>query len=173
MIVVVLILTGLAAALVLVFRRLAVRACKLPVTVEWMEALSVDRYRPMLRLLNQEDLTFLKAQPGFRPDMIGRLRRQRCHIFKGYLRNLSTDFQLTCTALKLVMLHADVDRPDLASALVRAQATFTYGLMKTQMHLVLYRLGIASVDVTELVQLFDGMRLELRTLVPAADAGLA
>jgi hypothetical protein len=171
--VIALISTGLAVVLIKVFRQMAGKKCKLPVTVEWMETLSVERYRPMLRLLDQEDLSFLKSQPGFRPDMAKRLRRQRCDIFNGYLRHLCADFQLTCAALKLIMLHAPVDRPDLASILLRAQMSFACGLMQIHIRLALYRWGLANVDVRDLVQLFDVMQLELRSLVPAASPGMA
>jgi hypothetical protein len=138
------------------------------VTIEWMETLSVDRYRPMLRLLEQDDLGFLRSHPGFRPAMARRLRRQRALIFQGYLRNLAFDFQRTCIALKMIMLHSRCDRPDLAHALLRAQTAFARGLVLVRLRLVLYRLGLASVDVTGLVKLFDVMQLELRSLVPVA-----
>lgn len=133
----------------------------------------MERYRPMLRLLEQGDLAFLRSQPGFEPAMARRLRRQRSYIFKNYLRNLAADFQRTCTALKLVMLHSRNDRPDLAGVLMRAQTAFAWGLIEVQFRLALYRLGLASVDVTGLVKLFNGMQLELRSFIPAAMPGVA
>lgn len=163
---------GFAGALIYAFRRVAAGS-QLPVTVEWMETLSVERYRPMLRLLDQDDLSFLKSQPGFNPAMAGRLRRQRCNIFNGYLKNLAADFQRTCSALKLVMLHAQTDRPDLSAALLRAQAAFALGLLQVEVSLALYRLGVASVDVSGLVKLFDGMQIELRSLVPTSAESMA
>ena len=33
---------------------------------------------------------------------------------------------------------------------------------------IFYRFGLCGVDVTELVRIFDAMRLELRSLVPSA-----
>jgi hypothetical protein len=36
-----------------------------------------------------------------------------------------------------------------------------------QFRLLLYRWGVCSVDVTSLVRIFESMRLELRSLVPA------
>jgi hypothetical protein len=152
---------------ILFFRHIAATESSLPATVEWMESLSVERYRPMLRLLDQEDLAFLKSQPGFKPEMVTRLRHQRCKIFCGYLRNLSVDFQRTCSALKMVMLNSPQDRPDLASVLLRAQASFACGVLHVQFRLALYRFGLASVDVTRLVTLFDTMQSELRSFVPA------
>ena len=66
------------------------------------------------------------------------------------------------------MLQSRYDRPDLAAALVRHQATFLWGMFVVQVRLFLYRWGVCAVDVTRLVQLFDSMRLELRTMVPVA-----
>lgn len=168
-----LLLTGPAAVLVFVFRQVTAPACRLPVTLEWVETLSVERYRPMLRLLDHQDLSFLRSQPGFQPAMASRLRRQRSTIFKGYLRNLTADFQRICTALKSVMLDSPNDRSDLAEVLLRAQLAFACGLLQVQFRVALYRVGLASVDVTRLVKLFDGMQLELRSFVPAAIPGVA
>ena len=170
---VIVVAAGFAALLIRLCRQVVGSNCKLPVTLEWIETLSVERYRPMLRLLDAQDLSFLESQPGFRRAMASRLRRQRCDIFRGYLKHLCADFQRTCAALKLVMLHSEVDRPDLASALLRSQAAFACGLVHIQLRVTLYRWRLASVDAGELVRLFDVMRLELRTLVPAVEGGLA
>lgn len=159
---------GLAATLGLALRQYRSHGRTLPVTAEWVDELSVDRYQPMLRLLDGSDLEFLRSQPGCSPRMLSRMRRQRCQIFRGYLKCLGSDFERTCTALKLLMLQSRHDRPDLAAALVRAQVGFTRGMLVAHCRLVLYRMGMASVDVSGLVNLFDGMRVELRTLVPAA-----
>ena len=56
------------------------------VNPEWLLQLSTERYRPMLRLLSDDDVAFLRAQPGFRPSMAAKLRAQRCQILKAYLK---------------------------------------------------------------------------------------
>ncbi|MDR3700151.1 MAG: hypothetical protein P4L56_10980 [Candidatus Sulfopaludibacter sp.] len=164
------IVTGAALMLaaVLLIRRVAVPGGSLPVTAEWIDELSIERYRPMMRLLDGGDLEFLRTQPGFTSKMVTRLRVQRCQIFRGYLRSLSCDFGRVCAAIKLVMLQSRHDRPDLAGALMRHQALFIAGVMNVHFQLFLYRWGLCAVDVTNLVKIFDMMRLELRTLVPAA-----
>ena len=166
--VVALVVVGLIAALTLTFYRFLSANTGQPVTVEWMETLSVDRYRPMLRLLEQNDLAFLKSQPGYKAEMAKRMRRQRCRIFKDYLRHLESDFQMTCAALKLIMLHAQNDRPDLATTLLRSQLAFAAGTLQVRWRLVLYRYGLGSVDVSGLVKAFDLMQLELRSMAPDA-----
>lgn len=158
----------LLAAVVLLIRKSAFSGCNLPVTAEWIDELSIERYRPMMRLLDGGDLDFLRSQPGFTPKMASKLRAQRCQIFRGYLRCLNLDFGRVCSAIKLVMLQSKHDRPDLASALLRNQLIFATGSLVVQGRLCLYRWGLCGVDVTSIVKTFDLMRIELRTLVPAS-----
>jgi hypothetical protein len=159
---------AVALAVGLLLRRIAVSGSSLPLTTEWIDELSIERYRPMFRLLDGEDLEFLRSQPGFTPQMAAKLRVQRCQIFRGYLGCLSADFGRVSAALKVLMLQSRNDRPDLAAALVRHQTTFVLGMAMAHFRLILYRWGVCAVDVRSLVQIFDSMRLELRTLVPVA-----
>ncbi len=96
-----------------------------------------------------------------------RLRVQRCRILQQYLSNLDIDFRQVGGALKLLMVQSQQDRPDLASALLRGQMTFGCRMSVVYCQLFCYRFGIGTVDVTGLLTLFNGMRLELRTFVPA------
>jgi hypothetical protein len=171
----ILIITCLALAITLPFllKKVATSGGSLPVTAEWIDELSVERYRPMLRLLDGSDLEFLRSQPGFNSAMATKLRVQRCQIFRGYLRCLDADFGRVCGAIKVLMLQSRNDRPDLAAALIKNQATFFYGMFMVNTRLTLYRYGICQVDVTRLVSLFDSMRIELRTMVPAAVSSAA
>jgi len=162
------VLAMLALAGAILAHRLSSADRSLPVTAEWIEELSTERYRPMMRLLDSADIQFLRAQPGFAPRMEASLRAQRSEIFRGYLQCLDADFKRVCTALKLVMAESTSDRPDLATILIRQQVLFSSGLMATHVRLFFYRWGICTVDVKGLVEIFDGMRIELRTLVPSA-----
>jgi len=158
---------ALAVALFLLVRKMAFTGSTLPLTAEWIEELSIERYRPMMRLLDGADLEFLRSQPGFTPRMANKLRVQRCQIFRGYLRCLNADFQMVCAAIKVLMLQSRQDRPDLAGLLVQQQMRFACGMGLAYSRLFLYRWGVCGVDVTGLVKIFDSMRLELRSLVPA------
>ena len=162
---------GLAlAAVVVLARRLAYADTHLPLTAEWIDHLSIERYRPMMHLLDAGDVAFLRSQPGFTPEMATKLRIERCQVFRAYLRCLRTDFHRVCAALKLLMLHSSHDRPDLASVLVHQQMMFEWGMILVGFRLFFYRWGLCGVDVSDLVEIFDVMRLELRRLVPATAA---
>lgn len=164
---------GLGLVLFWAVRRLTGTRGNLPVTAAWIDELSIERYRPMIRLLNTCDVEFLRSQPGFSPAMVRRLRAQRAQVFKGYLRALSMDFDRICAALKLVMLQSRRDRPELAEALLRNQFFFASAMLMATCRLYLYRVGIGSVDVTSLVNIFDITRAELRAMVPVADMSAA
>jgi hypothetical protein len=137
------------------------------VDADWLLELSTERYRPMLRLLGDEDVAFLRAQPGFRPSMAAKLRAQRCQILSAYLRSLDLDFRWMCAAIKVLMVQSRQDRPDLARTLFRYQVSFAAGILMARVQLMFYRLGLGKVDVAGLVALFDITRVQLRNLAPA------
>jgi len=157
---------AVGASLFWLVRRISFSAAHLPVTAGWIDELSSERYRPMVRLLDGGDLDFLRSQPGFSPEVAARVRKQRCQIFRGYLRCLNNDFNRVCLAIKLLMLQARDDRPDLASLLLRHQVAFAAGMANVYFRLFLYRWGLCGVDVTGLVKTFDAMRVQLQTLAP-------
>ena len=157
------------AAVIVAFWRLGSAAPTLPATTVWIDEFSVERYLPMLRLLDGTDPRFLGSHSSVTPNVVAHSRREQCRILRGYLRSLTVDFTRVLTALKLVMAQASTDRPDLASLLIRSQATFAVGLVMAQVQLLLYTFGIGTVNIGELLKVFEGMRLELRTLVPRTE----
>jgi len=159
---------ALVAATVILIRKMNGGGYSLPVTAEWINDLSTEQYRPMLRLLDSADIEFLRSQPGYSAEMESKLRQQRCQVFRGYLRCLNSDFQRVCVALKMLMTQSEQDRPDLAGILMHQQFLFAIGMLSIHGRLLLYRWGICQVDVSGMVGIFDRMRAELCTLVPAA-----
>ena len=163
----------LSSCVLYLVRRLSADTQTLPVTTEWLSELSADRYLPMTRLLESADFEFLREQKGYTPEIGKRLRRQRAQAFLGYLQLLQSDFDQVAAALRLILAQSTCDRPDLASALLHRRVTFVCGVLEAHMHLAFFRLGWGGVNGAELIRLFDGMRLELRTLVPQSSMVLA
>lgn len=163
-----LVCAAMMAGLALVLHNLARAESALPVTAEWINELSMDRYRPMMRILDSSDFEFLRAQPGYTSQMESRLRTQRCQVLRGYLQCLDMDFKRVATALKVVMTQSDQDRSDLAMALVQHQVRFAMGMVWVRCQLYPYEFGIGRIDVTSLLQVFDVMRVELGNMVPSA-----
>jgi hypothetical protein len=142
---------------------------------EWIAAMPVERYRPMLRLLRDEDLRFLRGQPGATPGLVSRLRIQRYRTFQGYLRNLRADFQRASRVLWFLGrrpgLRPGSQGPGLWGLTIRNRLIFTARLWQVRCRLPLYRCGLASVDATRLVTLFDGTWSALRALEPSPQLG--
>jgi hypothetical protein len=165
-VVLILMTAGIVLAMVEIFRLLSTPR-DLAESLCRAEELSTECYRPMVRLVDGSDIEFLRSQPGFNRKMEARVRRERCQIFRGYLDCLQADFKHVCWAMKALMLQSDVDRPDLAASLVKSQFEFAWAVTLIRMRLVVFSMGIGTVNVSSLVGQFDKMRVELRSLTPA------
>jgi hypothetical protein len=157
---------GLCAAYLALLRQVTSARDGLPITTEWINELSIERYRPMMRLLDQQETELLESQPGFTPQRAARLRRQRCQVFREYLHDLRGDFGRVSMAMGVLMTQSRHDRPDLARALIQRRLVFAMGLAVIRMRLLLYCHGYCRVDGSALVQTFDALRLELQRLMP-------
>ena len=164
---------AVGAALAFLFRRLIAGPKSLPVSVDWINDLSVARYRPMARLLSEEDYRFLASQPGCDQGMLRRVRSERRKVFRAYLACLSRDFSLVGAALRLMMMYSSQDRPDLAGILYKQQALFALGMLAIEWRLLLHACGLGTVDVRGLLGAMECMRLELRQMIPAEGAAAA
>jgi hypothetical protein len=130
---------GLLVILLVVATRHLLSPHPFSVTNEQVEELSIERYRPMLGLLDRQELDSPCAHPGIAARMGFRVQRSRA--FREYLGQMDDDFQRTSMALKVLIVQSTHDRPDLASALVRSQITFACRMMMVRFQLVLYRYG--------------------------------
>jgi hypothetical protein len=101
------------------------------------------------------------------------MRKERCQIFRSYLKCLDGDFQRVCCAVRILMMQANQDRPDLASLLLRSQIAFGWGVLAIQFRATLYSYGVGTVEVKALLKQFDAMRLELGNLTPVSMASAA
>jgi hypothetical protein len=157
----------LGLAFVVLFRRLSSSRQKMAVTREYIFAAS--RYKPMDRLLDPLDYRFLQSQPAYSRRIMRRLRGKRIEIFRGYVRCLSRDFSRVSSALKLVMVESSVDRSALAALLLKQRMLFSAHMMSIEASLVLYRFGlrVPTVDVQQLVDALDAMRIQLDVLAAA------
>jgi len=160
----------LAVLFALLVRRLASPARVRGVDPEWLRDFSVEVYRPMERLLSEDDYKFLKTQPGFEPSIGRQLRSMRRKIFRAYLRQLERDFRKLYQAAKQLLLYSPQDRPDLAVALLKQRALFSFGIAAVHVRLSLHTLGWGTVDVHGLVDSLDWLRAQTQQLVAAPSA---
>ena len=129
---------------------------------------SFARYEPMARLLSDEDFLFLKAQPGFRPEMGRKFRRERRRIFRLYLHELARDFHRLHAQARVAVSTLAAEHSALVGVLFRGQLRFWYEMAAIEMQLTLSWAGV-SVDARALVEAIGTMHLEIsRIAVPTA-----
>jgi hypothetical protein len=112
-------------------------------------------YKPMLRLLSNEDMQLVSAAPALKRD----LRAQRRRIFRSYLRCLSKDYSRLFGGVRWIMVNSDVDRPDLAMLLSRQRRAFAIAMCRIEWKLALHAAGVENVkiDVSGLVGAVDNL----------------
>jgi hypothetical protein len=146
---------------------------------DWENLFAPTRYKPMERLLDPVDAEFLSSHPSYSRRMARRFRAGRVVLFRGYARCLGRDFNKVAGALKMIMVHAPVDRSSLAGLLLKQQLLFGFTMATLEMKLALHRVGIGvpEVDVRNLIGALDTLRMQLRALSaiaqPAAAAAAA
>jgi hypothetical protein len=163
----------LVCVLALVFQRLLSPSRYELVSTEWLSRFSVARYRPLERLLSEDDYRFLARQKGYHPRIGLRLRRQRVRVFRGYLKCIGSDFRRLEAAVNFWMVHSPVDRPDLAKSLLRKRFLFSWAVMKAKWRLLLYGFGLSTADTQDLIGSLDDMRIYLRRVALAHQASRA
>ncbi len=127
-------------------------------------AVSADRYRPMLRLLSDEDLEFVARNSSLRRT----LRSRRRELFRSYLRCLTRDYAHLLAGVRAIMLRSGVDRPDLAQALAKNRVLFVMAICKVEMRLTLHAVGFGKVDISGLVDALEALRSQVNVLGAAA-----
>jgi len=145
------------------FRRLQVLAQRSsPVAV-------ANRYRPMVRLLSEEDAALVSADKA----LAKKLRAQRRDIFRSYLNCLTKDYARLLHGVRMAMVRSGEDRPDLARALAKNKILFTLALCRIEYRLLLHQAGLGTVDVSGLVDAIDALRAQVSFLNPPAQFVMA
>jgi hypothetical protein len=153
----------LAAALAFVLHRLTSRFSTEVLDADWLDSLSLENYAPMLRLLDQNDLEFLKRQPGFRPALAKRLQAERRRAFIAYLGLMIGDFNQLLKIGRMMLVASNVDRPEFARALGRQRNKFYFTVCAIRCKLALAPLGL-QVDGPELLNSLGTMLQQVREL---------
>jgi hypothetical protein len=169
------ILACLGLAFLFLFKALLSGSQKEALPGDWENVFAPIQYKPMERLLDAADHEFLASQPSYSRRMGRRFRATRIAIFRGYARCLGRDFARVSGALKMLMVHASVDRSALAGLLLRQRFLFSYTMFSLEVKLTLHSFGWSAptVDVRNLVGALDAMRSQLRALAAVAEPTLA
>lgn len=150
-------LTGLLWALT----RMLLRRRSATLGSEEPHDFSLDRYQPMGRLMAEEDLVFLKSQPGYRAEMGERWKRERRRIFRLYLAELKADFHRLHAHARELLAASGADSAPLVGVLMKQQFAFLMATTALEFRLALQWIGIGRVDITPLIELVEAMRMDL------------
>ena len=126
---------------------------------------SLEKYRPMERLLSAGDYEFVEVTPGFRPALMRRLEARRARIVRGYLRSLSEDFDRISTLARMCLAESEVDRPDLSAELVRQRIQFARMMLVLRCQLAFS--GVRGLNVWPLMSAVQSVHQQLRSLTVA------
>jgi hypothetical protein len=132
------------------------------------EEFSLARYEPMARLMSEEDLLFLKAQPGYRPEMGKAFSRERRRIFRLYLEELAADFHRLHAHAREVVASLPADHSPLVGMLLRQQVRFWYEMAAVEARLSLDWMGIGAIDARGLIESLATMHMEIGRATIAA-----
>jgi hypothetical protein len=127
----------------------------------WLQEFSIAKYRPMARLLADEDYEFVANQSGFDEKISSNLRAERRRIFRAYLRSLVHDFNRLHFCAKLMATHSSEDRSDVLNTLVKQRVTFSLALAAVECRLILHSFGFGPVEVRKLISTLDQSRMLL------------
>lgn len=130
---------------------------------------SLARYEPMGRLMCDEDLLFLKAQPGYTAEIGRKFSRERRRIFRLYLRQLARDFHRLHAHARAAVASLSADHSPLVGTLLRQQVRFWYEMAAIEIKLSVSWVGLGSIDARGLVEALGSMQAEIsRLAAPAA-----
>src|SRR3954452_1101504 len=124
-------------ALAFLFRELVSRTKPEEYDPAWLEDFSIAKYRPMLRLLSEDDYEFLASQAGYQGKIASQLRAERRRVFRAYLRNLVRDFHRLHHVAKMMAVYSAQDRPEMAITLLKQRLTFTMAVAAVRVRLAL------------------------------------
>lgn len=150
----------LVAAVLIVVRLLAYRTVGDRPQPE-TDGFSPARYEPMARLLAEEDFLFLASQPGYKPEIGAKLRRERRRIFRLYLRDLAHDFHLLHAEARAMVAESKAEHAELVGVLMRQQILFWRAMVGIELRLWLDQAGLSKADARRLVESIEAMRLDL------------
>jgi hypothetical protein len=136
-----------------------------PEGLAWLRDFSIEKYQPLLRLLDSSDVDWLATQPGYEPRLAKQLGKQRARIFRAYLSLIGADGkQLQAIAWNLTV-EADRDVRGLAAFISRQAWTLDLFLFRARLRLALWRLGVGRVDARPLLDVLEVLARTTRLLV--------
>jgi hypothetical protein len=111
-------------------------------TADWLSSFDFSRYAVLATLLHPRDFEFLKAQPGYAPELGARLRSERLKIAEVYLHQLERDVRLLLNFANHSVARSGTDHDGLSAFLLKKELRFAFELTKLRVALTMMRLGV-------------------------------
>jgi hypothetical protein len=146
--------TGAAGLAVLLARLLRYRHATTGGSPGEFEA---ERYEPMARLLEEEEIGFLSSESGTDPADWAPFRKRRREIFRLYLQELAADFAYLHTRARELAAVAPEQHAGLVGLLLRQQAAFWWTLAVLEVRLMLTAAGIGRADPSRLLDVVGSL----------------
>ena len=128
-------------------------------------------YRPMERLLADEDFQYVSTRPDVGPGVLKQMRADRRRIFRLYLRSISADFSDLTGRLRAIMVDSPHSREDLAATILKSRVFFVATLVLIEGRLFLHACGLYPIRISprDLIEGLTQMQRELEqfTRTPA------
>ena len=132
------------------------RRTNLPAGRDWYGDFDASRYRPMQRLLAEDDTLYLHTA-GLNRRELKQFQKQRRRLFERYLRNLEGDFARLHACARSLLIDAPEDRPELAAAIIRQQLAFRHTVWTIRLRLYVPGFTGAAAQVGRLLELAEHM----------------
>ncbi len=130
---------------------------------------SLERYRPLARLLAREDADFLR-QNSICPKVAARWERSQGRIIRFYLKELAADFHRLHANARALVAESPEQYAGLVPLLFRQQATFWRTLAMIELRLILGGLKGRKIHAEELVRVIEVMQREISRMAAASAA---
>jgi hypothetical protein len=125
---------------------------------------SLSRYAPMARLLSEEDVEFLRAQPGYTRAIERKFLSGRRQTLRLYLRQLNADFERLHARARVIAASLPAAESALLGSLMRQQIRFWYEITTIRLSLSLAWTGLRAADVSGLVNAVAAMQAKINRM---------
>lgn len=126
------------------------------IDLAWWNAFSPERYKPVTRLLSDEDLEYAQELAGSNRKLASAFRRRRIQLMRRYLKEMSDDFN-RLQAVGQLMVEAGTAGRQLRELLFEQRLRFTLAMWSAELHTLGFRLGISRVDASGLLGALNGL----------------
>ena len=131
------------------------------VDLAWWNSFSPERYKPVARLLSEQDFDYISGLAGCDRRMAADFRSRRVKLMRQYLREMSADFD-RLQAIGQLMVEAGTAGRELRELLFQQRLRFTLSMLSAQLQIAGFSAGITRVDTAGLVGALNGLEAGVR-----------